>query len=65
MNRTVCETADLPKCNKSDQANADHATDFQVPLYNVWKQQEKTAGSSHFGNSDVRWVDNLPPRSHL
>jgi hypothetical protein len=30
-----------------------------VPLYNVWKQQEKTPGSGHFGNSDVRWVDNL------
>lgn len=49
--------ADLPK---SDQSLADHADEaFQVPLYNVWKQQDKTAGSSHFGNSDVRWVDNL------
>jgi hypothetical protein len=40
-------------------AAADHATDFQVPIYNIWKQQEKTKGSSHFGNSEVRWLDNL------
>ena len=33
--------------------------DFETPLYNVWKQQTKTAGVKHFGNSDVRWVDNL------
>ncbi len=38
---------------------AEHATDFEPPLYNVWKQQEKTAGSNHFGNSEVRWLDNL------
>lgn len=50
------ESAEL---NKSDQANADHATDFDVPIYNVWKQQTKSEGSSHFGNSEVRWVDNL------
>ncbi len=36
-----------------------HATDFTPPVYNVWKQQEKTTGLSHFGNSEVRWVDNL------
>jgi ParB-like chromosome segregation protein Spo0J len=24
------------------QAQSEHATDFQIPLYNVWKQQEKT-----------------------
>jgi hypothetical protein len=43
----------------SDKAAASHATDFEVPLYNVWKQQEKTKGSAHFGNSEVRWLDNL------
>ena len=40
-------------------AAAEHATDFVAPIYNIWKQQEKTAGSSHFGNSEVRWLDNL------
>jgi ParB-like chromosome segregation protein Spo0J len=40
-------------------ASALHQTDFDPPIYNVWKQQTKTDGSSHFGNSEVRWVDNL------
>lgn len=44
---------------KQQRADAEHATDFDVPIYNVWKQQEKTAGSKHFGNSEVRWLDNL------
>jgi transcriptional regulator with XRE-family HTH domain len=33
--------------------------DFEAPIYNIWKQQNKTEGSKHFGNSEVRWVDNL------
>lgn len=33
--------------------------DWKPPIYNVWKQQEKTEGSKHFGNSESRWVDNL------
>ncbi len=41
---------------ESCKAAANHATDFEPPIYNVWKQQEKTAGSKHFGNSDSRWV---------
>lgn len=53
------ENADLQKVSKSDRARAEHATDFDPPIYNIWKQQEKTAGSSHFGNSEVRWLDNL------
>ena len=53
------EMASLPKLGKSDQFAAEHAVDFDQPIYNIWKQQEKTAGSSHFGNSEVRWLDNL------
>jgi hypothetical protein len=53
------ETAELPKLDKPSRASADHATDFDPPLYNVWKQQEKTKGSNHFGNTEVRWLDNL------
>jgi len=37
---------------------ANHATDFEIPIYNIWKQQTKTEGSTHFGNSEVRWLDN-------
>jgi len=43
----------------SNKPMAQHATDFDPPLYNVWKQQEKTPGMRHAGNSEVRWVDNL------
>jgi hypothetical protein len=45
--------------NQSFKTAANHATDFTPPIYNVWKQQTKTEGSSHFGNSEVRWLDNL------
>lgn len=54
---TVCQKmAELPK---SDKPAAEHATDFDPPIYNIWKQQTKSEGSSHFGNSETRWVDNL------
>jgi hypothetical protein len=53
------EYPDLEKLSKPDKANADHATDFEPPIYNIWKQQTKSEGSSHFGNSETRWVDNL------
>jgi hypothetical protein len=59
VGQVLKESADLPKLSKLDQANAEHATDFDVPIYNVWKQQTKSEGSSHFGNSETRWVDNL------
>ena len=36
-----------------------NSQDFQVPIYNIWKQQTKTTGVNHFGNSEVRWLDNL------
>jgi hypothetical protein len=47
------------KIVEENQNNADHAIDFQVPIYNVWKQQTKSEGSEHFGNSEVTWVDRL------
>ena len=54
------EKAESPfKLTEAEIAAANHSTDFAVPLYNVWKQQEKTSGSNHFGNSEVRWLDNL------
>jgi hypothetical protein len=45
--------------NRMHKSLAEHASDFAPPIYNVWRQREKTAGSSHFGNSEVRWLDNL------
>jgi hypothetical protein len=56
---TFVENAQLSNLDKSQQSAATHATDFQPPIYNVWKQQTKTNGSNHFGNSEVRWLDNL------
>ncbi len=53
----VCrKMADLPK---SDKSAAEHATDFKPPIYNEWKQQTKSDGVGHYGNSETRWVDNL------
>lgn len=49
VTRIVCEFSDLKNCTKSDLARAEHATDFDAPLYNIWKQQTKSAGSEHFG----------------
>jgi len=63
--RTVIgETADLPKLRKDESANAEHTTDFTPPIYNIWKQQEKTSGSSHFGNSEFRSGDNASGTPH-
>ena len=44
-------SADLPKNAKPQ---AEHLTDFEPPIYNVWKQQKKSKGPKHFGNSEVR-----------
>ena len=44
---------------EENRCNAEHSTDFAVPIYNVWKQQTKSEGSSHFGNSETTWVDRL------
>jgi hypothetical protein len=53
---TCAETGNLAESGK---AAAQHLTDFEPPLYNVWKQQERPPGPSHFGNSKGRWLDNL------
>jgi hypothetical protein len=56
VGQVLKEAADLPNVSKP---SALHQTDFTPPIYNIWKQQEKTPGASHFGNSEVRWLDNL------
>lgn len=52
----LAEMAELPESLKS---TANHLTDFDPPIYNIWKQQEKSNGTKHFGNSEIRWLDNL------
>ena len=56
----ICqEMADLPKLDKPSLSAASHTTDFDVPIYNIWKQQTKSEGAGHFGNSEIKWLDNL------
>jgi hypothetical protein len=50
------QDGNIAKLHKTDGM---HLTDFDPPIYNIWKQQSKTAGVNHFGNSELRWVDNL------
>lgn len=52
----IGESAELPKLLKPA---ADHLTDFNPPVYNVWKFRDRTPGSTHFGNTEVTIVDNL------
>lgn len=40
----IIPNGDIAVLNKTDRASADHSTEFAPPLYNVWKQQEKTNG---------------------
>jgi hypothetical protein len=56
MSKDFVEIGNLAENHK---AAASHATDFDVPIYNVWKQQTKSEGSKHFGNSEAKWLDNL------
>jgi transcriptional regulator with XRE-family HTH domain len=34
-------------------------SDFQRPIYNVWKIQDKSNKVGHFGNTEARWLENL------
>ena len=56
VSRVCNEMAELPKCYKPA---AEHLVDFEVPIYNVWKWQEKSKGSSHPGNTESIIVDRL------
>ena len=56
VDHVLREMATLPK---SAEPVADHLTDFEVPLFNVWKFQTKADASAHAGNTDIRIVDRL------
>jgi len=43
----------------SEAYNFVNSPDFDVPIYNVWKQQTKSNKVDHFGNSEPRWLENL------
>jgi hypothetical protein len=44
--------------NQSCKTAASHLTDFEPPIYNIWKQQSKTPGPKHFGNKDAHGQQN-------
>ena len=49
------EFSDFGKLAESAKTLASHADEkFEPPIYNIWKQQTKTSGLSHFGNSEIR-----------
>lgn len=52
----LTKMAELPKSSKPI---AEHLTDFDIPIYNVWKWQEKTLGSKYPGNTESIIVDRL------
>lgn len=46
--------------SKSSSAELlEKSPNFTPPIYNVWKKQTKTNAVSHFGNSEVEWLENL------
>jgi hypothetical protein len=50
--------ADLPKFGKSELAVAEHAVDFDPPICNIWKQQEKTRETLFL---NARWATSSCP----
>lgn len=52
----VWEDEFAKKCQEHNLANF---SDFDPPIYNVWKQQSKSNTVDHFGNSEPRWLENL------
>lgn len=56
-NETAEIYANLQKFPKNLAEFAD--TDFDPPIYNIWSFAKKTNEVSHFGNSEVRIVENL------
>jgi transposase len=48
---------DFEENSVSEESSKWH--DFIPPIYNVWKQQDKSNKVDHFGNSEPRWLENL------
>ncbi|MCH7725796.1 MAG: hypothetical protein IH991_04845 [Planctomycetes bacterium] len=43
----------IANLSKTDQASAEHATDFDIPIYNIWKQQTKTTRATELRSNAV------------
>ena len=61
INKSFGDFGNIAEFGKTAQAAAEHATDFEPPIYNVWKQQSKKG--SHQANfiRCRRGVDPLAP----
>jgi DNA-binding CsgD family transcriptional regulator len=58
ISKDVCQISE--DVLKSDKVKAEYLdSDFETPLYNIWTFARKTNDVSHFGNTEVRIVDNL------
>jgi len=51
------QNGNLAKIHKTPQSQ--HQIDFTPPIYNVWKQQNKTNDVNHPGNTEITFLDNL------
>ena len=54
VNDICSKTENFPNLNKFNFQD-----DFTPPVCNVWKLQNKSNKSSHFGNTEQRWLENL------
>lgn len=59
MDRSAISKMEDEFVKMSEVDNFTNSPDFEVPLYNVWKQQNKSNKVDHFGNSEPRWLENL------
>lgn len=59
VHELIEKSSEIPSLEKMRILSEYRDPDWTPPLYNVWKRQEKTNGVSHFGNSEVSFVDNL------
>jgi hypothetical protein len=56
LTKNFTEIGDLAESGK---VAANHLTDFDIPIYNIWKFKEKSNEVAHFGNTEITIVDNL------
>lgn len=59
VNRAVEEPCKMDSWQKHTVFADYQDPDWKPPLYSVWKLQEKTNGTGHFGNSEASFTDNL------
>ena len=59
VNRRIDDLLQNGELSSLQQTHTAHLTDFEPPLYNIWKFKEKSEGQSHYGNSEKTILDNL------